>query len=149
MSSWPSFQVKSNPTPSGQVLILPPASGRQSQRTFQIPMELVRQLSGHPLPECPISTIDGVRAADIGWFSNERFAEVKGQLAFERAPEICVGSPRNTQHEMAAKRKLYFDAGTEEVWLCEEDGSLAFYMMEAPGEAKKSSSRCPDFPHKL
>ena len=51
---------------------------------------LQKLLGRQPLSECPISTIDGVQAIDVGWYTGERFRQVRHQQAFERAPEICV-----------------------------------------------------------
>jgi Uma2 family endonuclease len=103
-------------------------------------------LGGRALPECPVSTIDGVRSADVGWYSDARFAEVDGQTAFERAPEICVEilSPSNTRSEMREKRKLYFEAGAREVWNCDLNGTMAFHT--SLDHTASSSAICPDFP---
>ncbi len=132
----------------GNVIMMPPASGDHSRRQGEIAFLLRRLLGGLALPECPVSTLEGVRAADVGWYSEERFAEVEGQIAFETAPEICVEilSPANTEREMAEKRRLYFDAGALEVWLCEADGRLRFYSPEGP---LPQSRKCPDFPERV
>ncbi len=132
----------------GTVLMMPPASGDHSRLTRIVQRELENRVGGLALPECPVSTIDGVRAADVGWFSEERFELVRGQLAFEIAPEICVEilSPRNTEAEMRAKRKLYFEAGAEEVWLCQHDGVMSFFSKDGLlGE----SLVCPGFPGRV
>jgi Uma2 family endonuclease len=135
----------------GNVLMMPPASGSHSYRLTRILLGLERRLDGQVLAECPISTIDGVRAADVAWYSHERFAKVEGQVAFEIAPEICVEvrSPKNTEAEMAAKRRLYFEAGAEEVWICADDGALAFYLTSSPDQVVGESSRCPGFPRQV
>ena len=139
----------------GQLLFMPLASGKHSHRTRSILKELERILGGIALPECPVSTIDGVRAVDIGWYSEERFAQVEGQIAFEIAPEICVEicveilSPSNTAAEMANKRRLYFEAGAIEFWLCTEEGVMRFYTMGAGNEAQNCSHLCPAFPHNI
>jgi len=132
----------------GQALMMPPASGSHSRLQGRILLELHRQLGGIALPECPVSTIDGVRAADVGWYSEARFAQVDGQIAFEIAPEICVEvlSPRNTDAEMAAKRALYFEAGAREVWLCAADGTLSFYLKNHPDTPSPHSAHCASFP---
>jgi Uma2 family endonuclease len=130
----------------GQILMSPPPAGSHSHRTGKIVLTLQRLIQGVPLPECPISTIDGVRAADVGWYSEERFAQVEGQVAFEMAPEICVEvlSPSNTSSEMREKRKLYFEAGAQEVWLCAEDGRFQFFT--AVEVEARASNLCPTFP---
>ncbi len=122
------FKVETNA--HGTLLMTPPPSGGHSDRQSRILIQLHQFLGGRPLAECPISTIDGVRAADVGWYSAARFAKVQGQIAFEIAPEICVEviSPSNTDSEMAEKKQLYFEAGAEEVWFCREDGEMEFYV---------------------
>lgn len=132
----------------GQILMMPPASGGHSYCQRNVSRLLEQHLEGLALPECPVSTLDGVRVADVGWYSEERFALVKGQIAFETAPEICVEvlSPTNTTREMAAKTNLYFEAGAEEVWLCAEDGQISFYHKSQPTVSQAASQLCPDFP---
>jgi Uma2 family endonuclease len=102
---------------------------------------------GRALTECPISTADGVRAADVAWASPERMHELGDQSCFPRAPEICVEvlSPGNSTAEMREKSALSFDAGAEEVWLCSMDGAMTFH---AAGEAEPvgRSRLCPQFP---
>lgn len=129
----------------GKVIMMPPAAGEHSHRTLKIQMALHSRLGGLALPECPVSTIDGVRAADVGWYSEERFERVRGQIAFEIAPEICVEvlSPDNSEGEMAAKRNLYLEAGAAEVWYCELDGRMRFF--NAAGEIARSAL-CAGFP---
>jgi len=132
----------------GQITMTPPASGSHSTRQTRIILQLHRLLGGQPLAECPISTIDGVKVADAGWYSNERFATVEGQAAFETAPEICVEvlSPNNTESEMRLKRQLYFDAGAFEVWLCQPDGSMEFFVESNPHTSQPTSLLATNFP---
>lgn len=87
LENWPG-RVESNAF--GNIIMMPPASGEHSYRQMTIQVELLKRLGGLALPECPVSTLDGVRTADVGWYSDQRFARVKGQIAFEIAPEICV-----------------------------------------------------------
>ncbi len=132
----------------GQIIMTPPAGGPHSSRAFRIGMKLESLLGGRSLTECPISTSAGVRAADAAWYSDERYATVRGQLAFEMAPEICVEvlSPSNTDEEMQVKRQLYFDAGAEECWTCDLQGRMSYYKKEEPTTPKTSSKQCPEFP---
>lgn len=132
----------------GHIIMNPPPAGRHSSRQGEITVLLHRFLSGRSLPECPVSTIDGVKACDVGWYSDHRFAAVRDQIAFETAPEICVEvlSPSNTESEMRLKRRLYFDAGAEEVWICGIDGTMVFYEAAQPDQPVSNSQRCPDFP---
>lgn len=94
----------------GQILMMPPAAGSHRDRQGEILFRLREMLGGHALPECPVSTIGGVRAADVGWYSEERFTRVKGQIAFEIAPKICVEvlSPANIRSEMEGKEAALF-----------------------------------------
>ena len=104
---------------------------------------------GEILPECPISTRDGVRAADIAWASQDRWRELGNRACFVDSPEICVEviSPRNSEEEIREKTALYFDAGAQEVWTCDSMGNLTFL---APGAVLLENSRlCPDFPKQI
>ena len=97
------FRVETNG--AGQILMTPPAAGSHSSRQGEITFRLRKLLGGQSLPECPVSTLDSVRAVDVGWFSDSRYEQVKGQIAFETAPEICVEviSPSNSHAEMNDK----------------------------------------------
>ena len=53
-------------------------------------------------------------------------------------------SPSNSAAEIAEKRVLYFDAGAAEVWICNRDGSFAFFS--APDHQLPHSVICPLFP---
>jgi Uma2 family endonuclease len=92
-----------------------------------------------------------VRATDIGRYSDERFGIVRGQIAFEMAPQICVEviSLRNTRSEMQQKKLLYFEAGADEVWFCREDEVMEFFVREQPDDVRSTSVRCPDFPARV
>ncbi len=140
------FRIETNA--HGQILMTPPPAGEHSYRQSSILFAMERLLKGQVLAECPISTIDGVRAADVGWYSSQRFGQVRSQPAFEIAPEICVEviSPSNTKSELTLKKQLYFEAGAEEVWFCQLDGQMEFYTATEPGVPTASSTRCPDFP---
>ena len=131
----------------GQLLMTPPASGGHSSCQGEIAYELRSKLGGRSLPECPISTLDGIKVADVGWYSESRFEQVANQNVFEIAPEICIEvlSPSNSELEMRAKRHLYFEAGAEEVWLCEVNGPICFYMKSAPDKKQTASLICSNF----
>lgn len=134
----------------GQIIMSPPPSHFHSSFMFRIAKQIEILLpAGNTLPECPMSTSDGVRAADVGWFSEDRFKPLRDQSCFAIAPEICVEvlSPSNTEREMLERAALYFEAGAEEVWLCDADGLITF---QAPnGEHLDHSRLCPDFPKQI
>ena len=143
------FRIETNA--HGQILMTPPPSGQHSARQGEIVFRLRQLLGGNALPECPVSTVDGVRAADVGWYSEERFGTVRHQQAFELAPEICVEviSPGNTPLRMKQKKQLSFEAGAEEVWFCQTDGKMDFFGRTDPESAIPTSVRCPDFPESI
>lgn len=46
---------------------------------------------------------------------------------------------------MMAKMQLYFAQGAQEVWLCDDQGQMQFFLHD--GEGPTGQSRlCPDFP---
>jgi len=102
--------------------------------------------AGRVLTQCPISTADGVKAADVAWASPERLRELGVQVCFAHAPDICweVLSPSNTEAEIQEKMALYFDAGAREVWLCAQSGAMNFF---GPGATRpmRASKLCPGF----
>ena len=103
---------------------------------------------GIVLTECAIWTPKGTKCADVAWATPETFAQIGGKTEAQIAPEVCVEvtSMRNTAKEMKQKRKLYFEQGAAEVWLCDEYGSLKFY--NAAGLLEQSVM-FPDFPKKI
>ena len=132
----------------GQIVMTPPASGPHSSRQSEIAFRLRSMRGGRALVECPISTLDGVKAADVGWYSDARYHGVRGQIVFETAAEICVEvmSPANSEAEMETKRRLYFDAGAIECWICDLQGQMTYYNDQANKQPQTQSQLCPDFP---
>jgi Uma2 family endonuclease len=104
--------------------------------------------SGRVTVECPISTSDGVKVADIAWVSKKRLLQIGGRTALKAAPEICVEvvSPSNKRGEIEEKRRLYFEAGAKEVWVCDKQGRISFFLKNAPQADAKSSAICPKMP---
>ena len=143
------FRIETNAY--GQILMTPPASGGQSSKQGEIAFRLRELLGGRSLPGCPISTMDGIKSADVGWYSSRLYAVVSGQPAFEIAPEICVEvlSPSNTKAEMELKRHLYFEAGAKEVWFCDTAGKLSFYWQQSIDIPQTKSLMCPNFPRDI
>jgi Uma2 family endonuclease len=105
---------------------------------------------GEIIIACPISTADGVRAADVAWASQEQMRQLGNRSCFSVAPEICVEilSPDNTGTEMAEKAALYFDARAKEVWLCNSAGGMKFMISGKP-RPLKNSRLCLKFPRKI
>ena len=124
----------------------PPSHGGFQAEIAHLLLTLMRK--GKVVTECPVSTADGVRAADVAWASARRFAELGDAACFPKAPEICVEvlSPDNSKAEMDEKAALYFDAGAEEVWLCARSGLMTF--LTPGGKTLERSRLCPKFPKK-
>ena len=100
---------------------------------------------GITLTECAIWTRKGTKCADVAWASLELFDQIESQTETLTAPEICVEvvSISNTNKEMREKRKLYFEQGAKEVWICDEYGNISFY--DENGKLEQSQI-FPDFP---
>jgi hypothetical protein len=49
---------------------------------------------------------------------------------------------------MAEKKALYFAAGAEEVWFCDQTGKMEFHC-DPNADAGHASLRCPDFPRQI
>jgi Uma2 family endonuclease len=103
---------------------------------------------GSASPEVAIWTRKGTKVADVAWISDKLWKKLKGKTEADIAPEICVEviSMSNSDAEMKEKRKLYFEQGASEVWICDEYGDLNFY--NSKGKLKKSKM-FPEFPHKI
>jgi len=133
----------------GYVILSPPPISKHSRFQGRIALLLGRHMSGgEVLTECPISTANGVRAADVAWASEGCIKELGNRSCFSRSPEICVEvlSPGNTDAEIQEKMALYFDAGAQEVWLCETSGAMKFF---ANAKSVRASKLCPDFPARV
>ncbi len=129
-------------------LVLSPHSNRHSRQQGDIVNLLSTHLDdGKTYPEFAIATASGVNVADVIWVSVERERKMMATGdPSTLAPEICVEvmSPRNSMAEMQEKRALYMEAGAEEVWIVEEDGTVRFYA----DEELDASRLAPDFSSK-
>jgi len=135
----------------GQIIMSPPPGYNHGDFQFQVAFHLHQSNpSGKTTTECPISTTEGVKAADVAWISKERLLDAVVNNVLTIAPEICVEvlSPSNSKSEIDEKKRLYFEAGAEEVWICDLKGRL-FFFLKGHEEARDQSALCPDFPVKL
>ena len=135
----------------GHIIMSPPPAPDHGSFQAAIASLLDRHMRiGRVLTECPISTADGVKAADVAWASPDCMRELGNRVCFPRSPEICVEvlSPSNTDAEIREKMALYFDAGAQEVWLCAESGAVSFFV---PGTSQplQASRLCPEFPKQI
>jgi Uma2 family endonuclease len=135
----------------GHILMSPPTAPSHGVKQAKITTLFDRLLpEGIVITECPVSTSDGVKAIDIAWLAPERRQEVDSAICLAQAPEICVEilSPSNTGEEISEKIALYFEAGAEEVWICDQSGTLKFYQSGIL-QSCRSSEMCPDFPQRV
>jgi Uma2 family endonuclease len=135
----------------GHVIMSPPPAPSHGSFQLEIGYLLRKHLtSGRVLTECPISTADGVKAADVAWASPEVMAELGNRVCFSRAPEICVEviSPGNSEAEIREKVALYFDAGAKEVWTCSASGVMSFFSTKSP-KPLGASHLCPQIPKRI
>jgi Uma2 family endonuclease len=133
----------------GNIIMSPPPAASHGGYQFQLAAELNQRMrQGRVTTECPISTADGVRAADVAWASPECLRHLGNRAVYPRCPEICVEvlSPRNTRSEIEEKKQLYFDAGAREVWFCSNTGVLTFFNVS--GQIP-TSGLCPQFPKRI
>jgi Uma2 family endonuclease len=129
-------------------ILMSPASTWHGSYETDITLLLNQYLpGGRIITECPIETTDGTRVADVAWMSLTRFKPHRRSISLPISPEICVEvlSPSNSKTEMLEKMQLYYEAGAQEVWLCDEWGRMEFY---AKGQLQPlpHSLMCPSFP---
>jgi Uma2 family endonuclease len=149
---WADIDGKIETDRYGQVLMNLPAEpghgGHQADLSYFL---RVHAPAGKVLVECPVSTSEGMKVPDVVWVSAARRAQIARRTAFSAAPEICVEvlSPSNTRNEIEEKRRLYFEAGAKEVWICERSGRMRFFLRKAPAVAAEKSVLCPRMPVRL
>lgn len=134
----------------GRILMSPPPASRHGRRQVKIGALLLGLLpAGETISECPLSTAAGVRAVDVAWLAPKRSEIGQDPTIFLRAPDICIEilSPSNTTAEIDEKRALYFDAGAAEVWICDLDGAIIFFVN--PDDQNITSVLCPAFPNRI
>src|SRR5438445_7564099 len=129
----------------GNIVMSPPPRSRHAEYQAAITVLLHDKMTGgRSLTECPIQTEEGVKAADVAWVSQERRASRPNDPVYLIAPEICVEveSPSNQQDELAERKRLYFENGAEEFWLCGLNGEMSFFN---PLGEMPHSKLCPGF----
>ena len=113
----------------GQI-VMTPATNKHGFYQMKIGILLNQHMSeGEVISECSIEKEDGVKVADIAWLSHRFLEKYDYETPYTQAPEICIEimSPSNTVRQMQEKMKLYFNKGAQEVWLCDESGTIQFY----------------------
>ena len=120
-------------------ILMSPASNNHGMRQYEVAKLIdTRKQSGKIIIECSIKTPEGVKVADVAWASDQFIAKHGDKTPYHHAPEICVEiiSPSNSAAEMHEKIALYLGQGAKEVWLCNQQGEIAYYS-EA-GKIKQS-----------
>lgn len=142
------FEFRIETDRHGQVIMSPPPAPAHGNFQAKIAFLLQKQMqSGRTLSECPISTREGVKTADVAWCSDAVWDRLGEGSCFEQCPEVCVEvlSPSNTRSEIEEKRRLYFEEGAREVWLCHPSGKMEFFDSADEGPIGVSGL-FPDFP---
>ena len=111
-------------------LVMSPASNKHGSFQVKIALLMRKMLCGGDLiAECSIETIKGIKVADVAWTSDAFLTRHKYQTPYSVAPELCVEivSLSNSRSEILEKVDLYLSKGANEVWVCDERGTLKFY----------------------
>lgn len=113
----------------GQIVMSPASNRHGILQAALIRILATARGDGTVISECSVTTSKGVKVPDIAWASDPFMREFGTVTPYPKAPELCIEilSPSNTDTEMSEKRELYFARGAQEVWICNEQGELAFF----------------------
>ncbi len=142
-----SWKIETNAR--NQIIMSPPPGDDHNDFGMEIAWLLRRLLpGGRSSINSGVRTSNGTKIPDVLWMSSERRRRCRGKISYPEASEICVEvlSPSNSRREMEEKKRLYLEAGAQEVWYCERDGTMKFF--DADG-ALTSSRLCPTFPARI
>jgi len=105
--------------------------------------------AGRAAVEVGVSTRKGVKAPDVMWMSDERLKSRTGEYEDPVAGEICIEvlSASNHPTEIEQKRALYFEQGAHEVWICDSDGLMKFWVDDVT--CQQQSRFAPRFPQQI
>jgi Uma2 family endonuclease len=132
-------------------IIMRPASNWHGGYQAEISRLLGNLLAGgRVITESAVQTTDGIKVPAVTWISADRLRPHRRASTLPIAPEICVEvlSPSNTREEILGKMQLYYAAGAQEVWLCDEHGKMEFFS-HITIEPIPASVLCPAFPHRI
>lgn len=122
----------------GQILLTPPKAQHSDLQGRVLDKLREVESEGRGLPEFPIATPAGVRVPDAVWMPDGQLNQITetGDPP-TRAPDVCIEvmSDSNDWEEMHEKRVLYREAGAEEVWVVEENGTVRFFEDEEIGKS--------------
>jgi Uma2 family endonuclease len=134
----------------GHIVMMSPPGFSHSTRQSAIFAHLLTFMPPGASVEVAVFTEDGIKGVDVSWISASRVKRGLKDDVLTIAPEICIEvvSPGNTRQEMENKRELYFAAGAEEVWFCDQKGALHFFL-KGNEAAAKASVLCPSMPKRV
>ena len=130
----------------GQV-VMSPASNEHGRHQARLITLLAQHLeNGEVISECSVDTPKGVKVADVAWASAAFIKKHGYATPYSEAPEICVEitSPSHSERELVAKRKLYFEQGAKEVWICDSFGNIQFYNFHGAIPQSNLAGRFPE-----
>ena len=127
-------------------IVMSPAHPRHSRLQSKLARILGDLLAdGEAIVELAVETKDNTKVPDVVWAPKAMIDRHSSDFSWLNAPEICVEvlSPANTTDEIDQKRKLYFEAGALEVWICSWNGRMAFLQ---PRRETDPLEALPGFP---
>lgn len=139
------YKVETNSR--GQIVLSPQKNHHSIQQT-RVHEQLLSLLDGRAFQEWAIATPHGTKQADVVWTSDQRLQEMRDTGdPTTLAPELCVEvmSESNDWDEMDEKRTIYREAGAEEVWIVDRDGTVHFFA----DEPLDTSRLAPAFPQSV
>lgn len=153
MRDLPDLPYKVETNARGQLILSPPKPEHSIPQS-RIDRLLFQHLGDVTGVEFAVYTSDGIKVPDVVWISAERRSQIpEGAEASPAMPELCVEvlSDSNTEEEMVEKRRLYFEAGAEEVWIVsresdEKESRVCFFGPEGEIEQSKLA---PSFPQTI
>src|SRR4051794_36254398 len=112
----------------GHLVMSPPPRSRHAEYQGEIVhlLKALKRGGGKSFPEVPLQTSEGVKAMDVAWVSDQRRKSRQNDPCYLIAPEICVEvqSPSNSDEELMERKRLYFEKGAEEFWICDLNGEM-------------------------
>jgi len=132
----------------GQIVLSPHSAEHSDRQGDLIALLYERGGEGRARPEFPIVTPMGTKVADVIWVTAQRREEMKATGdPLTLAPEICVEimSESNDWEEMDEERRFYREAGADEVWVVEPDGSVRVFA----DDELEHSELAPGFPSSM
>lgn len=135
-------------TATGKIIMSPSSTDHFILQSLVADILRERLPKGFTGTELAIQTQDGIRSPDVVWCQPEMVTRIRGTIASEEAPEICVEimSRSNTMAEMEAKRDLYFERGCKEFILVDRKRFVTFFSPEGQLDESK---QVPGFPARI